>query len=183
MSKAETPRLGASGGSATADEAPDWVGFTPRRGEKESENMQRTLTTQRTAIEFDLPRDPYIPNTSSPRCCDYINHRVAALTRAYPNAERVYCTISQDRRNVIRIVLPIRHTYSRAAWRVYRTAFHGGGLISAHYTQGSAERASRLWRGDTDCICGCAGVVAPWEQPCDAERNRNLTHNPYALTD
>lgn len=145
--------------------------------------MKRTLTTKWIAIEFDLPRNPYIPNTPSPRCCDYLTHRVAALSRAYPGAEKVYYTLSHDNRNVIRIVLPIKHTYSNPVWRVYRTAFHGGGLISEHYTRQQAEHAARRWRGNTDCTCGCCGVIAPDERPVDAEINRNINHNPYALTD
>jgi hypothetical protein len=146
--------------------------------------MQRTITTKHIIIDFPLPRNPYIPHTSYPRAVAYINHRIAALSRAFPAAERVFFTPARiGPGDVIRVILPVRHTYRTPAWRVYRTAFHGGGLVSKHYTREAAERAARRWIGNTDCTCGCAGVVAPWERPRDAETNRNITHNPYALTD
>lgn len=41
-----------------------------------------------------------------------------------------------------------------------RTAFHGGGVVSRHWTEANAERARKRWVGPTDCTCGCAVVVA-----------------------
>lgn len=56
-------------------------------------------------------------------------------------------------------------TTAPTTYRVYRTAFHGGGLISAHRTKAAAERAARRARGRTDCTCGCFKVVPPYEEP------------------
>ena len=146
--------------------------------------MKRTLTTKYVSVEFSLPRNPYIPNSSYPRSVAYINMRIAALRRFYPGATRIFHFLPQcGPVDVIRVVLPIRHTFSKPAWGVYRTAFHGGGLISRHYTQAEADCAARRWVGETDCLCGCAGVIAPDGKPCDVEINQNITHNPYALTD
>lgn len=50
-------------------------------------------------------------------------------------------------------------------YRVYRTAFHGGGLVSSHKTEAAAEEAARRARGNTACTCGCFKVVPPYEEP------------------
>ena len=66
---------------------------------------------------------------------------------------------------------------------LYRTSFHGGGLISRHHTEELAEAARRRWVGDTNCICGCAAVV---ELPADLlsqdEHNWSGSKSPYAPT-
>lgn len=60
---------------------------------------------------------------------------------------------------------------------VYRTAFHGGGLVSRHSSQEAAGRAVVKFRKGTSCRCGCAVAVS-------AERVKDLpeSHNaksPY----
>jgi len=71
---------------------------------------------------------------------------------------------------------------TKLPYRIYRTAFHGGGLVSRHHTQELAEvAASKFRRGD--CVCGCCAVLGPGEVPADAEYNRNIAHNPYAIVD
>jgi len=44
-------------------------------------------------------------------------------------------------------------------YALYRTQFHGGGLLSRHHTLEAAEAARRRWVGKTDCVCGCAVIV------------------------
>jgi len=73
-------------------------------------------------------------------------------------------------------------TQSKMPYRVYATAFHGGGLISRHHTQELAEAAAHRYRSG-DCVCGCCAVLGPSEAPGDAEYNRNIAHNPYAIVD
>lgn len=76
----------------------------------------------------------------------------------------------------------MRKQQTKLKWSVYRTSFHGGGLISRHHTKDLAEKAARKYRS-SDCVCGCAGVIGPGEEPLNAEYNRNILKNPYALTD
>ncbi len=54
---------------------------------------------------------------------------------------------------------------------VYKTQFHGGGLISRHRSELAAEKAAKKWRGKTDCTCGCAVVTT--EIPADAGEDSN----------
>lgn len=44
-------------------------------------------------------------------------------------------------------------------YALYRTQFHGGGLLSRHETIDAAERARARHRGRTECLCGCAVIV------------------------
>jgi len=67
-------------------------------------------------------------------------------------------------------------------YRVYRTAFHGGGLISRHHNPEAAEKAAKKCRM-SDCVCGCAGVLGPGEEPKSADENDRIWKNPYALVD
>lgn len=67
----------------------------------------------------------------------------------------------------------------RYPWRVFATAFHGGRLISRHATREAAETAARRWRM-SDCVCGCAGVVGPGEQP-GTQADQERWSNPYAV--
>lgn len=71
---------------------------------------------------------------------------------------------------------------SKLPFEVYRTAFHGGGLISRHHTRELADKAAQHYRM-SDCICGCAGVIGPGEKPKDADENNRIWKNPYALVD
>lgn len=59
---------------------------------------------------------------------------------------------------------------------LYRTSFHGGGLISRHTTRELAEAAQRRYRM-TDCVCGCSVVV----RLCDAPSlpDAHDCHTPY----
>lgn len=67
-------------------------------------------------------------------------------------------------------------------YEVYATAFHGGRLISRHSTQDLADAAARRWRGNTDCICGCAGVIdrGAGERP-GTQAQQDGWNNPYAV--
>jgi hypothetical protein len=40
-----------------------------------------------------------------------------------------------------------------------QTRFHGGGIVSRHATRESALAAAYAYRRDTDCVCGCCGVL------------------------
>ncbi len=42
---------------------------------------------------------------------------------------------------------------------VVRTAFHSGGIVSKHKSRKAAERSAKRWTGNTECQCGCCGVV------------------------
>ena len=53
----------------------------------------------------------------------------------------------------------IRARWARYRYCLYRTAFHGGGLLSRHLTREAAEQAQRRAVGPTDCTCGCAVIV------------------------
>jgi len=49
-------------------------------------------------------------------------------------------------------------TEKNARFAVVRTAFHNGGTVSFHTSLEAAMKAKRSYQ-NTDCICGCAGVV------------------------
>jgi hypothetical protein len=67
---------------------------------------------------------------------------------------------------------------------LYRTSFHGGGLISHHRSLEAAERAQRRWSGDTDCVCGCAVIVElPANLPTQDQHNWSGTKSPYVPTE
>lgn len=58
---------------------------------------------------------------------------------------------------------------THGTWRVYRTQFHGGGLISTHHEQTTANRElDRLCKNLT-CKCGCYVLVPPGEMPAPAD--------------
>ena len=64
----------------------------------------------------------------------------------------------------------------RFPYRVFRTKFHGGGLISRHATESAAEKAARSHKIG-DCKCGCAVVVGPRDEE---PRDRSEDLSPYA---
>lgn len=45
-------------------------------------------------------------------------------------------------------------------YRVYRTNFHGGGLLSRHRTRAAADKAAQR-RASSECTCGCVVVIEP----------------------
>jgi len=66
-------------------------------------------------------------------------------------------------------------TTERFPYRVYRTQFHGGGLLSRHATMAAAESAVRREK-NSGCICGCAVVVGPGQaEPAPAHEG----NDPY----
>lgn len=67
----------------------------------------------------------------------------------------------------------------RYPYRVFATAFHGGGFISRHATRKPAEKAAERW-AYADCMCGCAGVIGPGEEP-GTQADQNQYSNPYAV--
>lgn len=72
---------------------------------------------------------------------------------------------------------------ARLEYGVYKTSFHGGGLISRHHTEAAAERARKRWVGRTDCVCGCAVVVElTTNLPTQDEHNWSGSKSPYAPT-
>lgn len=100
-----------------------------------------------------------------------------ALKRQFPEG-RLY--LSEDG---YRFSAPRYHTYHGGPhWVVVKTAFHGGGIISRHYTEKAAQDAADRYQIG-DCICGCAGVLR--RDHLDGleslDRNTSYTHNPYAL--
>lgn len=104
--------------------------------------------------------------------------QAAALKREYPEG-RMYA--NQRDEHIFRV--PQYHRYHGGPhWAVVRTAFHGGGIVSRHYTDAAAHKAAkRIATGD--CTCGCAGVVRR-DRLADLEsvdRNSSWTHDPYAL--
>jgi hypothetical protein len=44
-----------------------------------------------------------------------------------------------------------------------RTAFHGGGVVSRHWSQAGAETARAKYLRHETCLCGCVVVVASEE--------------------
>lgn len=72
-------------------------------------------------------------------------------------------------------LIPVSPSSVRYPYRVYRTAFHGGGLLSRHATAPAAEKAARKARIG-DCCCGCAVVVGP-DQP--EPESAGVGHDPY----
>lgn len=64
-------------------------------------------------------------------------------------------------------------------YAVYATAFHGGRLISRHPTLEAAQKASAKWRM-SGCMCGCAGVVGPGQEPGTQAQQRTYS-DPYAV--
>jgi hypothetical protein len=66
---------------------------------------------------------------------------------------------------------------ARGPWLVVNTAFHGGGIVSRHY---SALRALERMRGERvgDCVCGCVDVVQ--ESEYDTLPNAHDARSPYA---
>ncbi len=64
----------------------------------------------------------------------------------------------------------------RFPYRVFRTKFHGGGLISRHATEVAAQTAVRRHK-ISDCKCGCAVVVGPGDEE---PRDRSEDNSPYA---
>lgn len=60
-------------------------------------------------------------------------------------------------------------------YAVYRTAFHGGGLVSRHNTLTGALKAACI---KTECTCGCLVAVSLAE--AGKLRYAAETHNPYA---
>jgi hypothetical protein len=63
-------------------------------------------------------------------------------------------------------------------YALYRTQFHGGGLVSRHGSLEAAEKAQRSHRGGTDCICGCYVVVDHERDPAPAPAGAE-PQNPY----
>jgi sugar (pentulose or hexulose) kinase len=56
---------------------------------------------------------------------------------------------------------------------VVRTAFHGGGVVSRHWSQDAANKSARRFAGDGSCACGCAVALAA----------EDYTRLPYAETE
>lgn len=48
---------------------------------------------------------------------------------------------------------------ARYTHAIYRTAFHGGGLVSRHRSERTAELARTKLRRGLECQCGCYVVV------------------------
>lgn len=48
-------------------------------------------------------------------------------------------------------------------YALYKTAFHGGGVVSQHKTLEAAVLAERRWRNGTPCVCGCTAIAGPKE--------------------
>lgn len=71
---------------------------------------------------------------------------------------------------------PTMTTTTTRPFHLYRTAFHGGGLLSRHYSVEAAEKARR--RAQSDCTCGCAVVVAA--QDVEALPSADRASSPYA---
>lgn len=139
--------------------------------------MKRTIITKEIAVEFDLPRQWYCRTGDPGR---YIKMRCEALERYYGVAP--YHTITHDNRDVLRVLVPVRHTYPKPAWRICSTAFHGGGILSEHYTRDAAKR-SLAKHIIGDCVCGCCGILEPGRSPRSRSDNDNMYHDPYALVD
>jgi len=51
----------------------------------------------------------------------------------------------------------------KTKYYVVRTAFHGGGIVSAHRKLERAEAAARRVHKHITCVCGCVGVVTAEE--------------------
>lgn len=73
--------------------------------------------------------------------------------------------------------------HGKPGWAVVATRFHGGGIISRHFTREAAERAARRW-AMKDCTCGCCDVVSPRELKNlpGTETNDRNGYSPYDLT-
>lgn len=72
----------------------------------------------------------------------------------------------------------MRLTENNARFAVVKTAFHGGGVISYHYSADQADRAARKFR-QPDCSCGCCRVVPVAELATIPEYDG--TQKPYDL--
>lgn len=66
-------------------------------------------------------------------------------------------------------------------WLVVRTRFHGGGIISRHKTAYCAVMAAIKHRGQTDCTCGCCGVVPYGIRLPGVEANDKNGYSPNDL--
>lgn len=66
----------------------------------------------------------------------------------------------------------------RYPWLVVRTAFHGGGIVSRHRYERTANAAA-LRYASKHCECGCAGVVAAADY--DSLPVHSEVSSPYAL--
>lgn len=48
-------------------------------------------------------------------------------------------------------------------YALYKTAFHGGGVVSQHKTLEAAVLAEKRWLKGSQCVCGCVGIAGPKE--------------------
>ena len=84
---------------------------------------------------------------------------IAARAKTYNS--RKWSDIEQDLH-----VLRQHYGDTDRKWKVVRSDFHGGGVISHHRTATAALLRARSERM-SDCICGCADVVPAEPIKCE----------------
>lgn len=65
------------------------------------------------------------------------------------------------------------------AFYLMRTAFHGGGVVSRHLSQLTAERKRAKVLSRTECTCGCV-VVVPAQEYASLPLVGSDASTPYA---